>query len=92
MSVSYNLILPLIVYLLSCYHGISETFSAGMSGVQHLDSPRISQARQRERRLEMTGSLRGSGAYSPESERMRQNREMIRQMRHAQSQAQRIRF
>ncbi|MHC4354738.1 MAG: hypothetical protein ACYTE3_23395 [Planctomycetota bacterium] len=92
MSVGYNLILPLILYLLSCYHGISETFSAGARGVQNLNYRQVSLTRQRERGLEMTGSARGSGAYSAETEQMRRNREMVKQMRHAQSRAQRIRF
>jgi hypothetical protein len=92
MSVGYNLLLPLILYLLSCYHGISETFSAGARGVQNLNYRQVSLARQRERGLEMTGSARGSGAYPAESEQMRLNRQMMRQMRQVQSQAQRIRF
>jgi hypothetical protein len=92
MDVGYNLILPLIVYLLICFHGIGETFTAGVKGVEHLNSPRISEARQREEESEMMGSGRRSGAYSAESEQMRHSRAMERQMRQARSQTQRILF
>jgi len=92
MNACYSLILPLIIHLLICFHGIGETLTVGAKGVQHLNSPRISAIRQREREWEMMGSGRRSGTYSGEAVQMRHSRAMERQMRQARSQTQRIRF
>ena len=91
MNACYSLILPLIIHLLILCNGIGETFTAGAKGVQHLDSPRISAARQREREWEVMGSGRRSRGYSAGSEQMRHSRAMERQMRQA-TRAQGIRF
>ena len=91
MNACYSLILPLIIHLLIFCNGIGETFTAGVKGVQYLDSPRISEARQREKEWEMMGSGRRSGAYSAEVVQMRHSRAMEKQMRQA-TRAQRIRF
>ncbi len=91
MNASYNLILPLILYLVIFFHGIGETLTAGAKGAQYLNSPRISEVRQREREWEMMGSGRRSRAYSAEVVQMRHSRAMERQMRQA-TRTQRIRF
>ena len=90
MNVWYSLILPLIMHLVICLHGIGDTFTACAKGMRHLNSPRTSQVRQRERELEMMGSGRRSGAYS--ADQMRYNRVMETQMRQIRSQTQGIRF
>ena len=92
MNVLYSLILPFIMHLVICLHGIGETFTAGAKGAQYLSSPRISEVRQREKEWEMMGSGRRSQAYSAQAVQMRQSRMMERQMRQARSQTRRILF
>ena len=90
MNVLYSLILPFIIHLVIFFHGIGETFTAGASGMQLLNSPRTSQVRQREKEWEMMGSGRRSRGHS--ADQMRYNRMMETQMRQIRSQTQGIRF
>jgi hypothetical protein len=92
MNAWYSLILPFLIHLVIFLHGISETLTAGAKGAQYLSSPRISEVRQREKEWEMMGAARRSGGYSAESQQMRYNRMMERQMEQARSQTRQILF
>jgi len=91
MNAWYSLILPFIIHLVVFLNGIGDTLTAGAKGMQLLNSPKISQVRQREKEWEMMGAARRSGAYSAEGQQVRYNLMMERQMQYARR-AQSIRF
>ena len=92
MNAWYSLILPFLIHLVVLLHGIGETLTAGAKGMEILNSPQTSQIRQREKEWEMMGAARRSGSYPAESQQMRYNRMMERQMQQARSQTRQILF
>ena len=92
MNMIYSFILPLVIHLLIFCQGMGDTFTGGIGGIQGFNSPRITAAQQREKRLEMMEAALEPGMYSAEVEQMRYNRVMERQMRQIGSRTRRTGF